>query len=68
MAEPGDRRTVGHGLIREFSISRLEKELLAKVYALLVPVAQARCHVPPLPAAQARSRGLIDRPLRNKGV
>jgi hypothetical protein len=68
MAEPRDRRTVMKGLVREFSISRLEKQLLAKVYALVVPVSQVHCHLPPLPAENVRSRSLKDSLLRNKGV
>jgi hypothetical protein len=37
---------------REFSVSRLELHLLAKVYELLVPAARNRC---PLPLSSARA-------------
>jgi hypothetical protein len=56
MAEPVNYGTVSMRVCREFSVSRLEKQLLSKVYDLLVPVAQDRCH-PPLPSAErVRSR------------
>ena len=43
MAEPGDRGTVSMRVSREFSVSRLEKQLLVKVYDILIPVAQGAC-------------------------
>ena len=48
MAEPEDRGVVSMRLTREFSVSRMEKQLLVKLYCLLVPVVQGRCQLPPL--------------------
>lgn len=68
MAEPADRTTVSMRVIREVSISRLEKQLLVKVYDLLIPVAQASCRLSPLPAKRGCSRHLSGSTSRTKGV
>lgn len=68
MAEPADRGTVSMCVAREFAVSRLEKQLLVKVYGLLVPVAQASCPLPPLSAGGVRSRHLVGSTSRTKGV
>lgn len=68
MAEPGDRGIVSMRVSREFSVSRLEKQLLVKVYDLLIPVAQGPCHLPLYPAERVRSRHLIDNTSPTKGV
>jgi hypothetical protein len=68
MAEPGDRGVVPMRVTREFSVSRVEKQLLVKLYCLLVPVVQGHCQSPPLRAERARSRRLIRNALSTKGV
>jgi hypothetical protein len=68
MAEPGDHGTASLRVTREVSISRLEKQLLVKVYALVIPVAQASCELSPRPAKRLRSRSLIGNPLPAKGA
>jgi hypothetical protein len=68
MAEPGDCGTVSMRVSREFSVSRLEKQLLVKVYDILIPVAQGACRLPPHPAEKVRSRHLTDNTSHTKGV
>jgi hypothetical protein len=68
MAEPGDRQSVGKRVTREVSISRLEKQLLAKVYGLLVPIALTHCRLPRLSAENRGSRRLTGSTSRTKGV
>ena len=68
MAEPGDRGTVFVRVDREYSVSRLEKQLLVKVYGLLVPAAQVCC-TRSWPPRESVFRGrLIGSPSHNKGV
>ena len=45
MAEPAKSGTVSMRVGREFLASRLEVQLLAKVYDLLVPAPRNRCHL-----------------------
>jgi hypothetical protein len=68
MAEPFVRGTVPMCVAREFSASRLEKQLWVKVYDLLIPVAQASCPLPPVPAEKVRSGHLIGSIPHTKGV
>jgi hypothetical protein len=56
MAEPGDPRTLSMRIIRESSVSRVEVQLLAKVYDLLVPVVQEFCRPSPHSAERVRRR------------
>jgi hypothetical protein len=46
MAEPLDYEMVSMRINRDFLASRLEKQLLAKVYGILVPAAPGRCPRP----------------------
>ena len=68
MAEPRDRETVSMHVTREVSVSRLEKQLLVKVYDILIPVAQAPCQLSPLPTERVSNRRLISSTSRTKGV
>jgi len=68
MAEPGDRRTVSMCVSRDFSVSRLEKQLLVKVYNILIPADQGACRVPPHSAESVRWRHLTDATSHTKGV
>ncbi len=47
MAEPGVSGTMSMRVTRESSVSRLEKQLLVKVYDILIPVLQGACHLSP---------------------
>jgi hypothetical protein len=67
MAEPGDRGIVSMRVTREFSVSRLEKQLLVKVYDILIPVAQGACCLPPHSAENVRSRHLTGSTSHTKG-
>jgi hypothetical protein len=68
MAEPADDRTVSMRVSREFLLSRLENQLLTKVYELLVPAADGRCHVPFSSAGRVRSHRLSGITSHAKGV
>jgi hypothetical protein len=68
MAEPEDRGSVSLRVTREVSRSRLERQLLVKVYALLIPVAQASCRLSPRPVKGQRSGHPIGNTSRIKGV
>jgi hypothetical protein len=68
MAEPVRCGSVSLCVNREFVVSRLETQLLAKVYDLLIPAAQGRCSLPLSSAERARnhrSRGITS---HTKGV
>jgi len=68
MAEPVTRGSVSLCVNREFLVSRLETQLLAKVYDLLVPAAQGRCYSPLSSVERVRShrsRGITS---HTKGV
>jgi hypothetical protein len=56
MAEPLDYGTGSMRVSREFLVSRLEKQLLAKVYDLVVPAASGCRHLPLSSAERVRSR------------
>ena len=68
MAEPVDRGTVSIRVDREFLVSRLEKQLLAKVYDILVPASHMSCDRAPLPVGRARSRRTSGHTSSTKGV
>jgi hypothetical protein len=69
MAEPRDRGTVSMRVTREISVSRLEKQLLVKVYDILIPVAQEARHLPPHHLAETvRRRRLSGNNSHSKGV
>jgi hypothetical protein len=68
MAEPVDRGTVPMRVDREFLVSRLEKQLLAKVYDILVPAAQMSCDCAPRPEKRARGRRRSGHTSSTKGV
>lgn len=68
MAEPVKRGSVSLRVNREFLASRVETQLLAKVYDLRVPAAQGHCYVPLSSGARVRkhrSRGITS---HTKGV
>ena len=68
MGEPVACGSVLLRVNREFLVSRLETQLLAKVYDLLVPAAQGRCYLPLSSAERVRSprpRGITS---HSKGV
>jgi hypothetical protein len=58
MAGPGNARTLSIRVSRESSASRVEMQLLAKVYDLLVPVVQELYCRSPRSAEEGRSRRL----------
>ncbi len=60
MAEPDDPRTLSMQVVRESSISRVERQLLAKVYDLLVPAVQESCCSTPNPTERVRNQRLSD--------
>jgi hypothetical protein len=68
MAEPVDRRTVSVRVDREFLVSRLEEQLLAKVFDILIPAAHLSCAPAPRPAERTRSRHTSGRTSPTKGV
>lgn len=68
MAEPENCGTVSLRVTREASISRLEKQLLVKVYAILIPVAQVSCRLSPRPTKGQRSGHPIGSTSRTKGA
>jgi hypothetical protein len=68
MAEPVRCGSVSLCVNREFWVSRLETQLLAKVYDLLIPIAQERCYSPLSSVERVRnhrSRGITS---HKKGV
>jgi hypothetical protein len=68
MAEPGDRGSGSMRVSREFSVSRLEKQLLVKVYDLLIPVVQKVCSRSQQRAKRVRGFHRIDSTSRTKGT
>lgn len=68
MAEPVTYGSVSLRINREFLVSRLETQRMAKVYDLLVPAAQERCYLPLSSVERVRnyrSRGITS---HSKGV
>jgi hypothetical protein len=68
MAEPGDSGFVSMRVTRESSVSRLEKQLLVKVYDIVIPVVQGACHLSPHSAERMRSSLLTGSTSHTKGV
>jgi len=68
MAEPRDRGIVPIRVTRESSVSRMEKQLLVKLYCLLVPAVQGPCRSPRLSAERVSSRRLMRKTSSTKGA
>ncbi len=68
MAEPSKWGSVLLHVNREFFASRLEMQLLAKVYDLLIPAAQGRCYLPRSSVESARNHRSRSITSHRKGV